>query len=739
MVCRSTHLGSGFTLFLSEYQENASQLMHIPSRKKSIVHRSWIKILFLITITTLVYSNSLYSPFIFDDKENILNNPHIRMKELTLSSISQAALKSPSSSRPVANISFALNYYVFGYSSFGFRSINILIHITTGVLLYFLIKLILNANTSQSGRRQEWTAFFAALIWLVHPLQIQSVTYIVQRMNSMASLFFVLSLLLYGYARSTSDLTYRLPLFGSFILSSFLAFGSKQIAATLPLFILLYEWYFVQRFDRSWFRKHFPHILAILIVILIVSLIYTAGDPFSKILASYEKRDFTLVQRVLTEFRVVVHYVSLIFFPHPSRLTLDHQFELSNSLAEPATTLFSLVFILVSIAVSILWARKLPLLSFCVLWFFGNLAIESSVIGIEIIFEHRTYLPSMLLILMTVMFIDRVVPKKHLFLGTLSVVALFFSFWTYERNTVWQSRVRLWEDAVAKSPEKARPHHNLGHALAEESRLTQAISEYKTALNLDSRLVEAENNIGLALAGLGKTKEAIDHFKTAQKRFPESVEMHYNLGSIYTSLNWSDMAIRQYYKAIQVDPEAYLAHNNLGFELARTNQFAASLYHYNEAIRLNAHYADMHNNLANLLVRMGKLDAGMRYYRKALNIAPNSEKVSRNHIKSKEIKESIDRAIFDLREILTSVDRKKGVSSQEIDRLNAEMMMLKHAIAAYKDFLKMQGLFVSDFFDKENYGPIYLLKADWPTIFSAVDSLECKEVTETCLGAKDNP
>jgi hypothetical protein len=167
------------------------------------------------------------------------------LSRLTLGEIIEAGFGSGSSNRPVAKISFALNYYFHQYDVGGYHVVNILIHIIAGILLYFFVRATLNLPTLRSTyETYRWLPFLTALIWIVHPLHTQSVTYIVQRMNSMAALFYILSLFLYIKARTAKEKRKRWSLFSVCILSGLLALGSKENAATLPFFIVLYEWYF---------------------------------------------------------------------------------------------------------------------------------------------------------------------------------------------------------------------------------------------------------------------------------------------------------------------------------------------------------------------------------------------------------------------------------------------------------------------------------------------------------------
>ena len=302
----------------------------------------------------------------------------------------------------VANISFALNYYMHQYDQAGYRAVNIAI-LVAGLAFFFLIKttvIIARERTSGPGILEgldpAHVAFFAMLVWVVHPLHTQSVTYIVQRMNSMASMFYILSMLCYVRGRLGTGRT-RWGLYLVSIVTGALAIGSKEIATTLPFFILLYEWYFFRDLSWEWARRQVLPVIGIIAFVLLLLVLFAGVHFLQYILVAYYFREFTMLQRVLTELGVVVFYLSQILLPHPSRLNLEHDFPLSNSLFEPATAA-SLGLIVVLLALAAVTARKNRLLSFAILWFFGNLAIESSFIGLEIIFDHRTYLPSIFVI-----------------------------------------------------------------------------------------------------------------------------------------------------------------------------------------------------------------------------------------------------------------------------------------------------------------------------------------------------
>ena len=528
----------------------------------------WARLFCMILVCFLAYSNTFQTPLTFDDGTNIRDNPHIRLSKLTWKGISGAAFESPLSNRPVANVSFALNYYFHRDQVLGYHLVNIILHIITGILLWFFIGATLKLPSVRAmDDPLGWIPFFAAFIWLVHPLQTQSVTYIVQRMNSMAACFYVLAFLLYVKARHSKAGVTKGVLFTGCGLSAIMALGSKETAATLPLFIFIYEWYFFQELSGAWLKRRAKHLAVILLVLALLALLYLGTDPLEKVLAGYGHRDFNMVQRGLTQFRVVVFYLGLIIFPFPARLNLVHDFPLSYSLTDPITTLLSMGFVLGAFCVAVFLARKERLLSFCILWFLGNLVIESSIIGLELVFEHRTYLPSMLMILMFVVILYRGIPSRRLGIGILCAMTIIFSLWTYDRNSVWRDDVTLWKDCVIKSPGKPRPHLNLGRALAGQGKFDNAIIHFSKALRIKPDYAKAHNNLGAALASRKKYGQAIVH----------------------------------YTNALRIKPNYAKAHNNLGAALANQKKYGQAIAHFSEALRIKPDYESARRNLALVL------------------------------------------------------------------------------------------------------------------------------------------
>ncbi|MBC2714666.1 MAG: tetratricopeptide repeat protein [Desulfobacteraceae bacterium] len=631
-----------------------------------------VPVLILIVIGFSIYSNTLNSPFVLDDLHNIYTNSFIRITDFSFSTI-QNLLKCPSGNRPLANFSFAVNYYFHQYDLLGYHLVNIIIHLITGLLLIFFFKSTLhvyaqcNHLSVNQGNRFFFIAYFSTLLWLVHPLHTGSVTYVVQRMTSMAVMFYVLSFLLYikgRIAQRAMQQPNRPPsktnifawgYFAGCFVSGGLALACKEISATLPVLILLYEWFFFQDLRNIWSGKWTLWILGIVFLFVILALLFMGGDPVERILSGYDRRDFNLYQRMMTEFRVVIYYISLFCFPFPERLNLEHDYPLSFSMVDPFSTLFSFLSILGLIVFAIWAAKRHRLLSFGILWFFGTLVIESSIIGLEIIFEHRTYLPFTMLSFIFVYYVFQFINHHMVSALVLCMIISSLSFWTYQRNNVWRDEITFWEDCVKKSPNKPRAYSGLGKAYAENGNLEAAVIRFKQALDIDPGDISVKNNLGYALfqqgnyqeaeavhrdalkiapnhpttlfrlgstlKAQGKTRQAVEYLKKVVQLYPNDVIAHYNLGLIYYDTGKLEDAGLSFERVIDLQPSHAQAHKMLDL-VSGQSQDNGVIGKYYDALKQNPHNADAHVQIGNIFKANGNLKQAEEHYLKAIAFAP---------------------------------------------------------------------------------------------------------------------
>ncbi len=506
----------------------------------------------VIALTILAYSNTLDGEFQFDDDISILYNQSIKDPSLLfqpnfLDSLSQG-------SRPVIIFTYALNYYIGGFNVFGYHILNLIVHIINGFLIYYLVILTMRSSvTSKESQGQAHNiAVLSAAIFLLHPIQTESVSYISQRYESLASLFYLCSLIAYIKARPTHQNTehraqntehraqntehraqnteHRQKIFSpksvfwylTSVICYFLALGSKEIAVTLPVIILLYDFYFLK--DRPFLKRVAgPGIFIVLSLIAGIFILSGFGKGAD---AGFSVKAFTPWQYLLTEFRVLTTYIRLLFLP--VNQNLDYDFRISRSFFEIDTAL-SFVFLLILIIAAIMSYKRWRVGSFFILWFFIILAPTSSIVPvIDVIYEHRVYLASAGFFVIVADVLSRLLlslKEKSIYnkisvLGVIILIVLL-SVATFQRNKVWETKLSLWEDAARKSPMKARVHNNLGNSYISLGRYLEASEEYKKAVALDEDNVGIYFNLALSLDKAGLADQALFYYKLFYERAPE--------------------------------------------------------------------------------------------------------------------------------------------------------------------------------------------------------------------------
>ncbi|MFH1885243.1 MAG: tetratricopeptide repeat protein [Pseudomonadota bacterium] len=621
----------------------------------------------LIATALVLYAGALSGPFAYDDREVITGD----LPRLLEGPWHQGLARAVSSARPVAMLSFAANYWARGLDPWGFRLVNILLHGATGFLLFLFLRDLLSLPAARFPRRSTGqAAFFCALVWLAHPLDTQSVTYIVQRMNAMASAFFLLALVLYVRARLAGPVRRRAFLFALCGASGLAAVGSKETAATLPVFLFLVEWFFFQELSWQWLRSRARFLAAGLAGLALLALLLLDWNPLARLALDYRHRDFTMGQRVMTEWRVVVQYLGQFLLPLPSRLSLVHDVPVSRGLLAPPSTLAAGLFLLALAAGAAVLARRFRLAAFAVFWLLGNLAMESSVVGLDLMFEHRMYLPSMLLPVALAAPLYRRLPPRAVSAG-LCAAALVLGAWTVQRNQVWTSALALWEDAAAKAPESALVHNNLATAFWEKGDAERALGEFRRAADLDPDYYLAQYNLGVALREMGRVSEAAGRFAAALAiepenltavndlatallslgragearevlergldQNPDSAPLHANLGLAWLALGDREKAVAQVFEAIQIDPGFLDGQLNMAVVLAALGRSRDAVGHLRQALAINPDDAQVHANLGTLLLHLGETREAARHLARALELAPASRTACQGMKRLKEL------------------------------------------------------------------------------------------------------
>lgn len=606
----------------------------------------------------LAYSNTFHVPFVIDDEGSITGNPVIK----NLSSfLFDGTGYRYNPRRFVGYLTFALNYRLGGLDVTGYHAFNTAVHLANAALIFTLLRL---TPRTPLFRPQPHTAerpspeggidfnrlvpLIAALLFVAHPIQTQAVTYVVQRLAALATTFYLSSLLCYVLARLHQEDSGKpfgakpILCYLSALVCAVLAMKTKEITFTLPLTIALYEFSF---FGAS-LKKRILFLLPVAVTLVIVPLgLMHSGKPIGDLLGEMdalarETRTISRGDYLLTQFSVIVTYLRLLVLP--VRQNLDYDYPVYHSLFTPRVLCSALLLLLLfGLA---LWLYRLSsgragkgganprlrLAGFGLLWFFITLGVESSVIPIrDVIFEHRAYLPAIgifcAVAVLCAPLLARLDPRRGAAILAVAVLALTVTTW--QRNLVWGSGVRLWQDCADKAPAKVRPRNNLAIALMNEWRVDEALLQLKSALELAPGDADALRNLGAAYEKKGGIDEAIAQYQTALGANPRNKYAHYNLGVSYSKKGRSELAAEQFQLALQLDPEYADAHNNLGVIYGNQGMMDQAVEQFRLAVRFDPRSAEGHKNLGFALGMGGRLEQGIEELRTAATLQPGNAEV----------------------------------------------------------------------------------------------------------------
>jgi tetratricopeptide (TPR) repeat protein len=614
----------------------------------TIQYKTYIHLLIIILVGFAAYSNTFEVPFVFDDETNITNNAFIQ----DLGKVFEPSVASDSRyhesfrnksilTRSVGYLSFSLSYKLFGHEVEGYHLVNICIHLINGVLVYFLLTLTFKTplfSVSSGGDNAAagvFTGLFAALIFVAHPIQTQAVTYIVQRLASLAAMFYLLSLVLYIKFRLTESVKAKYLLYALTFMSTVAAMLSKEISFTLPVIIALYEFTFFEGTKKKQVLFLIPLFFTMLIIPAIMLTAIGSADAVR--LADPDK--ISRLDYLFTQFSVLVTYLRLMIAP--VNQNLDYDFPIYRSFLDPNVFL-SFIFLssLIGIGIFLFYRSRqknssapcLRLIAFGIFWFFITLAVESSIIPIDdIIFEHRMYLPSVGLIasfmaslLLLKKKLNFALPKtSRIIIPALIFIVILLSGATYARNNVWHDNISIWQDAVRKSPNKARPHYNLGEAYLEHDLAENSIKESKIALQISPDLLEPHNNLGVAYIQLEKFDDAHNEFLYLLERNPYNVRAHNNMGIVYQEQGKHEDAIRSFRNALKLSPDSIKAHINLGRTFEELGQLDDAVKEYQVVLKSDPAFIISLLNLGTCRMQSGKFQEAIRRYKIVIMLKPD--------------------------------------------------------------------------------------------------------------------
>ena len=563
------------------------------------------------------YANSFRGVFVLDDLGAIHDNPSIRS---LATAFFPPAGGTTVGGRPLLNFTFALNYALGGESTAGYHAVNLIIHLLASLTLFGVVRRTLRAPAVSSAVAEgaDGLAAAIALLWALHPLQTESVTYVVQRAESLAGLLYLTTL--YAFIRGTSagasprwlDVCIAAALLGAL---------TKETIVTAPVMILLYDRLFVSRSWAEALDRHRGVYYGLALSWLVVwwQLVGTGGRGGT---AGFDT-SVTWTAYGLKQLEAVALYVKLTFWPLGQ--VLDYGTNVTVSPGRIATGLAGLAGLL---AVAIAAARRQPALGFLGAWFFVCLAPTTSIVPVatQVMAEHRMYLPLAAAAAAVVLGLQALVGKwaPWIALG----LAVSCGILTFQRNRDYTSWITLWSQAVAFD-DNPRAHLNLGQALAESGHPAEAIEQYAAALRREPRNGSAHNNWANALVDLGRVDEACGHYVEALRLRPGYPEAHFNYGNTLLRLGRLQEAVEHYRSAIRLAPGHARAHYGLAIALTRAGLLDAALEEYLTAARLAPANAEFRLQLGNALLHLDRPAEAVPEFEAALRLDPSLDAAAR--------------------------------------------------------------------------------------------------------------
>jgi tetratricopeptide (TPR) repeat protein len=608
-----------------------------------------------------VYCRTFSVPLLFDDNDAIVGNLSIRH----WSSAFWPSPNTTASGRPILSLSLAVNYAISGTAVWSYHALNLAIHVLAGLTLFGIVRRTL---ARQSGPAGSMIAFSAALLWTLHPLQTESVTYIVQRAESLMGLFYLLTV--YCFIRAvdadvSGPLTGRAPgecesragwrrahlrvfdasgslpneaqalqpgspttgrcvswvWYAFSIAACLLGMATKEVMVSAPLIVLLYDRTFVAgSFREAWRRRRVLHVALAATWLLLAGLVWSTG--WNRNGASGFDVGISPWAYWLTQFEAVCRYLWLSVCPHP--LVFEYGTFWVNRPVEVA--LYALVVMVLAAAVLVaLWRR--PALGFLGAWFFVILAPTSVIPGrVQMIVEHRMYLPLAAVMTLAAIGVHAAVRRQSR--AVLAVLALGLGLLAALRNEDYRSELTIWSDTVAKRPGNERAHNNLGLAWAKmPGHLNDAISQYQEALRLKPDYAEAHNNLGLAWAQMpGRLNDATAEFEEALRLKPDLAEAHCNLGRAFSQVPGRlNDAIAQFEAALRLKPDYAEAHYNMGRALSQVpGRLNDAIVQLEAALRLKPDYPEAHYSMGIICSQKpGRLNDTIAEFEAVLRLKPD--------------------------------------------------------------------------------------------------------------------
>jgi protein O-mannosyl-transferase len=557
----------------------------------------------LVAATLAAYWNSFDVPLQFDDVPIISDNPAVHAPELSLGHLSRAAAGFPFH-RWLPYATFAANHAVHGLRPFGYHLVNWAIHAANALLVALVASQLLEALRFGDERARRRAAAIAGLLFAVHPVNTQAVTYVVQRMTSLGTSFALASVALWLAARKNAGAG-RLALAAGAALAAYLAAACKENFAILPMLVLFLEWILDPGLAGRMARRWKALALAAALLLGITAALAWIYVPDYR--AARADVAIPVAHRLLSQGRILFHYLSLIALPLPSRLHVDYAYAASAGLFTPPSTALGLAGLVAMVGLTFWSVRRAPLVSLALGWFLLALVIEQSVLPIDLVFEHRLYFASIGILVLAAAAAVRWVPAPPARTWAVAAPAVvLLGAGTVLRNAQWHDPLALYLDPVSVGPGFARSLFAAGTHLTSQGRYAEAERVLRRAVELDPKNPAPYVDLGNLELDLGRPEDAERWYVTALQRAGPHPQVFYNLGISLRRQKRNEEAEHAYEAALRLKPDLTDARVEIAILRDAAGDPVAALAGLDEALRRDPGSPLALENRALILARMGR-------------------------------------------------------------------------------------------------------------------------------------
>lgn len=661
-------------------------------RKRSRFSFRYAALFSLVLVTVVAFGRSLSHQFVWDDQPIITENVHLRSIDHIPSFFTPYYWKynhpgTKGQYRPLRTVSFALSYHLWKFQPFGYHLTNLIFHVLNVLLVYLVVIGLL---------KKPGTAFLAALLFALHPIHVESVSWVKNRTDLFTLFFFLLSLLCYmkylpgghqvnGKARQPQWITLSCLCF-------LLSLMSKEIAVTMPAVLALYIFYFCPSpKQRAAYTSLLPFLGIAGFYLFFIFILINKGlppDP-DAIRLNTDIHIFLIIQTISS-------YISLIFLPiqlNAERLMDIPIFFLNG----PLLFSVSLIALIGALFVKHLLPPRKE--GFAIAWFFVTLlpVININFMSGRPLAEQRLYIPSVGFCLLAALLITRYFPPKSEKRSLLpSGSGMFvagailgcYLILTVERDKVWHSNFTLWKDTVVKSAETYRSHFNMGSAFNERGEYEKAIAEFKQAIELNPRDHESYTSLGATYYRQGDMEQAEEMFLKASSMHPGAFRARNNLGNVYSVRGETDRALQAYGEAIKIKPDFSEAYYNRGNAYKDTGQIERAIADFQKAIEFEPDFAMSHYHLGDCYAITGETVKAQASFETAIRFDPTLINARYNLANLYYHQKLYPQAIEQLRSVL-SIEPGHVESHYVLGSILVEKEKLDEAIQEYEEVVRI--------------------------------------------------